>query len=124
MNRARERAVAQTQGELRRIGEETLAVRHLYQQAFEHFLAARVWTALRGYLKVAWLVPSLLTSPLTRPMVLRPMSRCLVGPWGVRLGRVLLPRIQRLLRRDVDFSVRKAGPEARAPDRTESEDGS
>ncbi len=112
MTRARERAVAQTEGESRRFGEETLAVRRVFQEAYGHFIAARAWSALGLYLEVAWRMPSLLTSPLTRPMILHPMSRCLVGPWGIRLGRILLPRVQRYLGRDVDFSVRTQTPDS------------
>ena len=46
VTRAREKAVALTEGEQRRSGEETLAVRSVFQRAYEHFLAARAWVRL------------------------------------------------------------------------------
>ena len=109
VTRAREKAVALTEGEQRRSGEETLAVRSVFQRAYEHFLAARAWSALGLYLEATWRMPSLLTSPLTRPMILHPMSRCLFGPWGIRLGRVLLPKVERRPRHSGPIAAQSPG---------------
>lgn len=106
MTRARQEAVEALRGEERARGERLLVARRLAEEAMEQFLEARAWRAFLGYLRVLRRAPELLWSPLSRPKILRPMSRCLVGSRGIRLGRHLLRRIDRRRGRELDFSVR------------------
>ncbi len=110
MTRARVEAVSRLAGAERREGEELLRLREVAIRARRHFLRAEAWQALALYWRVVRARPSLLASPLTRPLVLTPMSRCLLGPAGLRLARRVLDRVRALRRRDVDFSVRASSP--------------
>ena len=107
MTQARQRGLNSAEGQRRALGEETLRVRALALEAFDHYLDAQAARALGLYLAVVRRMPYLLSSPLTRPLVLRPMSRCLSGSFGIRLGRRFLDRADRWRGRDVDFSVRE-----------------
>jgi glycosyltransferase involved in cell wall biosynthesis len=80
----RERAVNQMQGRERERAERVLRARTLAQTALEHYGRA---DALMFYLKALGLAPGLLWSPLTRPLIVEPMIRGLVGKTGRRLGR-------------------------------------
>ncbi len=106
MTRARAEAVAQLQGAERDRGEEILRLRELSSQAFRHFLRAEAGKGLRLYLQVVRKDPSLLRSPLTRPLLWTPIWRSLGGSFGIRIGRRVLDALHRLQKRDVDFSVR------------------
>jgi hypothetical protein len=106
MTATRVKAVGQLQGSERDTGERILEDRALALDAFINFLDARAGAALWRYLRVCGRRPSLLGSPLTRPIILVPMSRCMVGSLGIRLGRRILARLDRMRHRKLDLSVR------------------
>ena len=107
MTEARTRAVDRLSGTERDAAEQILRARRLALEAFSHFLDARAGAALWRYVKLCVRMPVLLGSPLTRPMIFEPMSRCLVGSHGIRLGRRILDWVDRARGRQLDFSVRQ-----------------
>ena len=110
MNDTREEAVRQIPEEEREPASRTLRARALNQTAFDHFLRARAAKALIFYAKTLLVMPRLLLSPLTRPMILAPMAKCLGGKVGLRAGRYLAGRVRRMRHRsEIDDSVIKVG---------------
>lgn len=105
MSEAREVAVKQTQGSERRLGERTLRARTLALRAGEEFDRGNARRASALYLKALWLVPELLGSPVSRPVILRPLARCLAAVVGGQLGRRLFRRRVPANGR-IDFSMR------------------
>lgn len=106
MTEIREQAVRQLQGSERERAERILQARELERSAFAHFLRSEAGKALMAYCQALQIMPNLLRSPLTRPLVVRPMLKCLVGSIGIRLGRPLLSLLWRLQKRDIKSSVR------------------
>jgi len=109
MTHAREVAVEQTDGRERLRGQRALRARQFAQEAREHFDQAHAGKATWLYFKSLWSMPSLLRSPLTRPMVLTPMTRCLLGSAGLRLALAHHERKRRRRNEELDFSVRTTG---------------
>lgn len=110
MTAVRERAMRQAQGSERELAERILQARGLTQIAFQHFLQAEAAKALKAYLNALRLVPGLLRSPLTRPLFLEPMLKCLGGSIGIRIGRPLLSWVWRLQKRNVKSTMRIIDP--------------
>jgi len=110
ITRAREVAVRQTDGAERGVGERALQARAFAETAFSHYANGRAGKALLAYMKAARTMPSLLRSPLSRPKLLRPMLRCLVGSPVLRAFRgVRRWRRGRQGAGSLDFSVRSTG---------------
>jgi hypothetical protein len=87
MTEIREKAVARVAGRERETGDRILRARRLMRSAGEYERREERLNALRLYLAAIPAALRLLRSPLTRPMVLRPIVWCIAG--GVR--RLLLP---------------------------------
>jgi hypothetical protein len=101
MTVVREQAVSTLNGRERTRAEEVLKARSLAQRANGHYRRAEAGRALNLYYQAIRLRPSLLQSPLTRPTIAVPMMKCLVGNVGLRLGRPLVHRILRMLKKEI-----------------------
>lgn len=98
MTEIRARAVSQMQGQERDRAERILRARALVQRASEHYERAEAFRALLLDLKALWEAPSLLQSPLTRPLVLVPMMKCLTRIMGVRVEEFLISFVRQIMR--------------------------
>ena len=92
MNKVRERSIKKIPEEKRAVAEKILAAREQYRQAENHFYGGETAQALRCYFKALQIRPQLLGSPVTRPMVLSPLLKCLAGgqpvfSWWQRLAK-------------------------------------
>lgn len=79
MTKVRERAIKRLTGEARESADRILAAREQYRQAENHYYGGETLQAARRYLNAVRLMPPLLRSPLTRPMILSPLLKCLFG---------------------------------------------
>jgi len=87
MTKVRERSLKKVEGEERRLAERILQAREERKLAAKHAQQNELTKALRAYMKAARCAPSLLRSPLTRPLLLEPMLKCLsqlLMPWTRR----------------------------------------
>lgn len=100
------RTQARLQGVDRASGERMLRSRAAALEAFGLFLDTNAGAALRAHVKVCIRTPQIPRSPLTRPMVLQPMSRCLGGSVGIQMGRRVSSWMNQRRGRELDFSVR------------------
>jgi glycosyltransferase involved in cell wall biosynthesis len=107
MTEVREQAVLQTHVAERSLADRVLGARSLAQKASKHYRRSEAGRALLLYLRAIRLAPSLLRSPLTRPMIVVPMMTCLAGNIGLRIGRPLVSRMRRALKREIKGSVRR-----------------
>ena len=106
MNKVREQALIQAHGKERKLAEQALRARNLHKTASYHSKHARNGTALQFYLKMLIVMPGLLISSLTRPMILAPMTKSLTGSLG--FGRRLVSWMEKMPKHDeVDRSVVK-----------------
>jgi glycosyltransferase involved in cell wall biosynthesis len=101
MTEARAQAVRRTEGRERERGERILRARALFRTASQCYAQAKAAKSLFLYLRVLSIMPDLLRSPLTRPVILSPIMKCLAGGVGMRLGRALRSRINRALGRKI-----------------------
>lgn len=90
MTEIRTRAVAPLGPAERERAEQILQARHHALAALGSYLRLEAGTALRLYLRAARTAPRLLRSPLTRPMIVPPLLKCLLGRTGLGGGRRLL----------------------------------
>lgn len=80
MTKVRERALKKLAGEELQIAERILRAREECKLAAKHAQRNEARRALHSFAQAARLAPSLLRSPLSRPLLLKPMMKCF-GQW-------------------------------------------
>ncbi len=106
MNEVRELAVKRTHGKEREQSVKILQARALNLTAFHKYKRNKAASALILYFKTLLRMPRLLQSPLTRPVILIPMAKCLTGSIGLRAGRYLASRYGQIQKhKKIDYSV-------------------
>ena len=71
-----------------------MRARAVLAEAESLYQDANAFAALKKYLFMAWHAPSLLFSPLSSPVTLKPLITCFLGGAGIRFGRILASKLR------------------------------
>lgn len=113
MAKIRKRSMQKNAGQNFELAQQVLQARDSFRLAEKHYRQAESVQALRFYWKALRVVPYLLRSPLTRPLLLPPLLKSLVGvPLFKRwVKKVDLP-IRHVVTSEVAFNYRQHKPVA------------
>ncbi len=119
MLRVRRRAAQELAEPRRSQAGRLLAAHQLARQANRHYWRAQAGPARRLYWRAMRTEPYLLRSPLTRPMLLHPMMKTLVGGAGLRRAGQIRRWLRRITGREIQRDIRlaRAGSGATEPDK-------